>query len=256
MSLFKFGFAISIPVKVTKIQIGHREAEHQMRTHFIQHVHFEHPGLLLEWATANGDTITFTKVFENGEYPLPADYDRLIIMGGPMGANDEAIHPWLNAEKHCISAALSTGKQVIGICLGAQLLANVLGADVYPNNKKEIGWWPVKVVRSPDNGLPADWPDTLIPFHWHGDTFDLPADTELLFTTEACRNQGFRYRKNVIGLQFHMEATPDLVQSMTENGADELVDAEFVQSMDELFTSKHFESNRKLLYSLLQTFQH
>ncbi|RYG00684.1 MAG: amidotransferase [Chitinophagaceae bacterium] len=226
-----------------------------MRTHFIQHVHFEHPGLLLEWATGNDDTITFTKVFENDEYPLPADYDRLIIMGGPMGANDESIHPWLRNEKDCISAALSTGKQVIGICLGAQLLASVLGADVYPNNKKEIGWWPVKVIRNPDDLLTADWPDSWTPFHWHGDTFDLPQGAELIFTTEACRNQGFQYRKQAIGLQFHMEATPELVNSMIENGSNELVNDEFVQSKEIIQQEEHFEENKALLYSLLNNFQ-
>jgi GMP synthase (glutamine-hydrolysing) len=137
------------------------------------------------------------------------DADILILMGGSMSANDNL--SFLNREIECVRAAVQAGKPVLGICLGAQLIAKALGAKVYPNGKKEIGWAPVTFTD-------AAWKDPLfhghgseLIFHWHGETFDLPEGAELLASSADCRHQAFRLGDRVYGLQFHLEVTPEMI---------------------------------------------
>src|SRR5688572_23524659 len=115
-----------------------------MRIHFIQHVAFESPGYLLQWAEEHQHTISFTRIYESPVFPSVDDIDWLIVMGGPMGSYQEDQYSWLKAEKEFIRAVIDAGKKVLGICLGSQLVAAALGAKVYPHVQKEIGWWPVK----------------------------------------------------------------------------------------------------------------
>lgn len=199
-----------------------------MHIHFIQHVAFEYPGSILDWAEDNNHITTFTRVFEEDEFPLPEAFDMLVIMGGPMGVYEEDVYPWMIDEKACIKAAIDDGKKVLGICLGAQFIANVLGQAVYPHTVKEIGWWPVqKVQKHPlTDGLPAEFTT----FHWHSDTFGLPAGAVQLFKTEQCAQQGFVYNNHVVGLQFHMEVKEDLLNGMTEHEGKELTGKGFVQT--------------------------
>jgi GMP synthase-like glutamine amidotransferase len=202
-----------------------------MHLHFIQHVHFESPGYLLEWAAAHQHSTSFTKIYEAVNFPSPDSMDLLVIMGGPMGVYEEDRYAWLAAEKAFIRSVIDAGKKVLGICLGAQLIAEVCGAKVYPNKEKEIGWWPIQqVINEQTAPLTASLPDQFITFHWHGDTFDLPPGALHLFATSACPNQGFLLNKQVAGLQFHLEATPALVQQMVVHGHQELVPTPFIQS--------------------------
>lgn len=202
-----------------------------MHAHYFQHVAFEGLGAIEPWLLARGFAVTHTAFFNGGSPPAPDEIDFLIIMGGPMSVNDEAVHPWLVEEKAFLRAFLNTGKPVLGICLGAQLIASVLGARVYRNAEPEIGWFPVE-------GLPvADgfrFPEHFNAFHWHGETFDLPNGTLPLARTPACENQAFRLGKRVIGLQFHLETTPESAAALVEHCANELVDAPFVEEPDEL----------------------
>ncbi len=136
--------------------------------------------------------------------------DALIVMGGPMSANDDL--PYLHREIHFIRDAIDRGRPVLGVCLGAQLIAKTLGARVYKNAVKEIGWAPVTFTDAAGS-------DTLFQglrgsentFHWHGETFDLPAGGELLASSAICRNQAFRFGDRVYGLQFHLEVTPSMI---------------------------------------------
>ena len=198
-----------------------------MNFHVIQHVSFETAGLLGELIRARGHPLRTTAVF-NGE-PLPSllDFDGLIIMGGPMSIHDEADYPWLTAEKELIAAAIRDGKKVLGICLGAQLIAAVRGAQVYRAPQKEIGWWPVKGV----DGTEA------IVFHWHGETFDLPDGAVLLASTETCVNQAFIIGDRVVGIQFHPEVTEGIIRGMVGHEGWELVEdagSPYVQGADQI----------------------
>ena len=191
-----------------------------MRFYCLQHVSFETPGLLTGVVREKGYSLRTIALFDNEPLPSTKDFDGLIIMGGPMSIHDEDIYPWLRAEKALIAAAIREGKKVLGICLGAQLIAAVSGARVYPNPQKEIGFWPVRWTEGTEE----------IVFNWHGETFDLPAGAVLLASTTACVNQAFLLGDRVLGVQFHPEVTPEIVREMIAHEGHELVDAPYIQT--------------------------
>ncbi len=219
----------------------------------LQHVAFETPGLIAEWAKARGHTLTIVRSDEADSLPTTDSFDMLVVMGGPMGVHDVAEHPWLVAEKALIKSAIDAGKYVLGVCLGAQLIADVLGAKVYPNIVKEIGWMPVAI---PDGALHkpvlAGLNHAMTVFHWHGDTFDLPCDATHLMASGACRNQAFMYGSKVLGLQFHLEMTEQGINALIEHCGHELVDSPTIQDAKTLQAGiKHIPACRTVLFRLL-----
>ncbi len=156
-------------------------------------------------------------------------------MGGPMGVNDAAEYSWMLQEKLLISQAIEQGKLVLGICLGAQLIADVLGAPVTRNEHKEIGWLPVRlhppVTLSP---VFADLPEKFMAFHWHGDTFACPTGAKPAAFSEGCNNQAFMYDNRVVGLQFHLETSAESMERLLSNCADDITEGPFVQSAEEM----------------------
>lgn len=195
----------------------------KLRLHYLQHVPFEGPGFIKVWARENGFLVSSTALYEDEPLPGAGSFDWLVIMGGPMGVYDEDRCPWLKPEKEFIRAAIDAGKTVIGICLGSQLIAEVLGAKVYPNKEKEIGWFDVALTQEGIacrllQGFEPQFPV----FHWHGDTFDLPPGSERLMTSHACLNQAFLHEDRVLGLQFHIEVTEESLNAMIDNGEQEL----------------------------------
>jgi len=204
----------------------------KLRIHYLQHVPFEGPGYIAEWADDKGHTLSATHLFDTGSLPATTDFDWLVIMGGPMGVYDEEAYPWLREEKAFIRSAINAGKTIVGICLGSQLLAEALGALVYRNPQKEIGWFPVSLTAdAKEHRLLAGLADSFPVFHWHGDTFDLPRGATHLLSTIACKNQAFSYGNNILGLQFHLEATPETLHEMVDHGQAELKEAgQYIQS--------------------------
>jgi GMP synthase (glutamine-hydrolysing) len=206
-----------------------------MIVYYFQHVPFEGPGYIDHWARQAGISLKQVALYADDPIPEIGDCQAVIVMGGPMGANDELMFPWLAREKRFIAAAIEQGKVVIGICLGAQLIASVLGARVYANDQKEIGWFPVRKTASADSTpLGRLLPDEVAAFHWHGDTFDLPSGAVHLASSAACRHQAFIFQDRVLGLQFHLESTPESINGLFENCCHELVDAPYVQSRDQI----------------------
>jgi GMP synthase-like glutamine amidotransferase len=201
-----------------------------MRAHYLQHVPFEGLGSIGDWLRERGATVSATRFFEHAVLPAVRDIDLLVIMGGPMSANDESVFPWLVAEKRFIRQAIDAGKPVVGICLGAQLIANALGARVYPAVEKEIGWFPVRGVAAGAGGMGFAFPAEILAFHWHGETFDLPDGAVHLARSAACEHQAFQLGRRVIGLQFHLETTPESARALVENCRDELMPSRYVQS--------------------------
>jgi GMP synthase-like glutamine amidotransferase len=201
-----------------------------MKIHWYQHVPFEGLGSIEPWARAQGYTLTCTRLYA-GEKPPPASvHDWLIVMGGPMNIYEEREHPWLAGEKRAIRAAIDAGQRVLGICLGVQLIADVLGAKVVRNAHKEIGWFPVELTAEADRcaGL-ADFPPAFEAFHWHGDTFGLPPGAVHLARSEACAQQAFAWHDRVMGLQFHLETTAASAAELIDHARDEIVPAPFIQ---------------------------
>jgi len=207
-----------------------------MRIHYLQHVPFEDLANIEKWAKNRGHDISRTLLFSGENLPKLEEFDWLIIMGGPMNIYEYSKYPWLTAEKKFIGDAIAGDKIVLGICLGAQLMADVLGGKVSKNKHREIGWHSVRLTPSAKNSkifgvLPEEFPA----FHWHGDTFAIPPGAVHTAESVACKNQAFE-KGNAIGLQFHLESSIDSIDHLISNCSDELVGGTYVQSPKELLS--------------------
>lgn len=202
---------------------------------------------------SRGHQLSCTRLDLGEALPDLREVDWLIVMGGPMGVYDEEQYPWLKEEKAFIKGALGAGRLVLGICLGAQLMADVLGARVEKNVFREIGWFPI----NPSADIAGTFLEDLFPpglevFHWHGDTFDIPRGSQPLASSAACRNQGFMMGDRVIGLQFHLEVTPASAAELISNCRGELDGSRFVQQEAELMSDQvRFAHINDLICSLL-----
>lgn len=196
-----------------------------MNVHILQHVSFEGIGSIDKWLNQRNANVSYTRFYESTDLPALPEIDLIIIMGGPMSVHDELECPWLVEEKKFLREAIKAGIPMLGICLGAQLLASALGAEVYKCSQKEIGWF--DIAKVPNTGF--QFPDTITVFHWHGETFTLPEGAVQLARSAACEQQAFQYGKNIIGLQFHLETTQETIVLMVENCHEELVADIFIQ---------------------------
>jgi GMP synthase-like glutamine amidotransferase len=207
-----------------------------MKVQVFQHVPFEDIGSMARWFAARGIVPGYTRFFDDPGLPSLDGLDLLVVMGGPMSVNDEARCPWLAAEKAFIRQAMERGVGVLGICLGAQLIASAAGARVYPNRAKEIGWFPIQ-GSGPSQAVPQEaprLPPEIRVFHWHGETFDLPPGAHRLASSAACENQAFAIGQHVVGLQFHLETTPESAAALLEHCRDELVEGTWIQTEEQI----------------------
>ncbi|HEY0602415.1 MAG TPA: type 1 glutamine amidotransferase [Herpetosiphonaceae bacterium] len=224
-----------------------------MNIHYIQHVPFEGIGSIGRWCQQHGHVLSNTRVYRDEPLPDLAAVDCLVSLGGPMNVYEHDRYPWLALEKRLVEQAIQAGKPVLGICLGAQLVADVLGARVFGNPYKEIGWFPVELTAAGrSNPIFSGWPEQLPVFHWHGDTFSLPAGALRIARSEGCPNQGFLYGDHVVALQFHLEATPESVQMLIEHCADELTEGPYIQTRDAIFSQQeHFAQINQAMDDIL-----
>lgn len=185
----------------------------------IQHVPFEGPGAIAAEAARRGTALEICHLYAGAALPDPLSLGGLVVMGGPMGVSDTAAHPWLAEELRLIGAAHAAGVPLLGVCLGAQLLAAALGARVYPGPTPEIG--PGTVALSDagrrDPVLGATGQVALPVVHWHGETFDLPSGATHLAASDLYPNQAFRADAHAYGLQFHVEVDEVLAEGWREH---------------------------------------
>lgn len=224
-----------------------------MHIHYLQHVAFEGLGSIEDWARQKGHTLSATRLYQGEPLPAVEIADLLIVLGGPMNIYQEADYPWLADEKRYIKKAISAGRRVLGICLGAQLIADVLGAKVYANHDKEIGWFPVDATEATSlSKLFSAFPRQLDVFHWHGDTFDIPAGAIHVARSAGCAHQAFVYHERVVGLQFHLETTPASAQQIIAHGEDELVAGRYIQSPQTMLADeRRFDTINHTMHELL-----
>ncbi len=228
-----------------------------MNIHILQHVPFEDTGAIDQWINNGKHKKFYTRLYADDPFPTIDSFDFMIILGGPMGTYEEDKYFWLVKEKEFIHQAVKSGKKILGICLGSQLLADVLGAEVYKNDKKEIGWFPVMLTpEGRDHALFGGIEDSINVLHWHGDTFTLPEGSIHLLESVVCTNQAFLYKTHVLGLQFHFEAIPDSVTSMLENDSEDLsISLNSVQNSAEILNNLHYSHRaNEILFTLLDRF--
>ncbi|MFQ5658922.1 MAG: type 1 glutamine amidotransferase [Gammaproteobacteria bacterium] len=224
-----------------------------MRIHYLQHVAFEGPGSIEQWAKNRGHELAGIRLYAGDSFPNQTEVDWLIVMGGPMNVYSTRQYPWLIAEKHFIKETIEQNKIVLGICLGAQLLADVLGTAITTNPYKEIGWFPVmKSDELAGSALSSALPDEFEAFHWHGDTFSLPEGSLPVASSPACENQGFLYGDSVLACQFHLETTVDGAISLIDNCAGEIIDGPYVQTTEHILTDdRKFQRINRIMEEVL-----
>ncbi len=228
-------------------------SKQKLRIHCIQHVSFEGIGYIESWAKENDHQLSYSLLYDKVGFPSQNAFDWLIIMGGPMNIYEEDIYPWLKDEKQFIREAINSNKTVLGFCLGSKLIADVLGAKVKRNRAVEIGWFPVTLTKEGlSNSLFGNLDFSQSVFHWHGDTFDIPDKSVRIAYSSACYNQAFIYNDKVIGFQFHLEVTPYSLANMIDNGKDELIESEYIQSESEILqNSENINSCNRTLKTIL-----
>lgn len=228
-----------------------------MRIHYLQHVPFEGLNGMEPILKKKGHELSSTHLYNNQLLPLVQDIDWLIIMGGPMNIYEEKLYPWLNREKQFIEEAINAGKIVLGICLGAQLVADALGAKTYKNKYQEIGWFNINKSSEAENTiLSTAIPEQIEVFHWHGETFDIPEGAIALAKSEACENQGFIMGDRIVGLQFHLETTLISAQELIKNCRGQLDGSTYVQSENEILSNiQRFNNLKHVMASVLEVLE-
>lgn len=226
-----------------------------MRIHYLKHVPFEGLGSMESMFVARGCSLTRTCMYEDQSLPSIHDIDALVVMGGPMGAGDDDEYPWLTLEKEFIESVIRREIPVLGVCLGAQLIANVLGAKVSKNTNEEIGWFPVTRTKGLIDERVKNLPISFNALHWHGDTFDIPEGASNFMTSEACANQGFAYGDSTLALQFHLEMLPSLVQAIYQECGKPEKTGKYINSLEEMLApTEKFQQAQKTLEGFLEAF--
>nr|WP_297460961.1 type 1 glutamine amidotransferase [uncultured Halomonas sp.] len=221
-----------------------------MHIYFLQHTAYDGPARLTDWLTGMGHSYNVCHLYADEAPPRLEDCDALIILDGPQDIDDSERHPWLKREKKLVARALKSGKPVLGIGLGARLLASGLGAIVSPGTHAETGWH--TVTLAPES--PFDLPERFAAFHWHRDIFGLPEDALPLGASTASPVQGFAWdASRVIGLQCRLDVTSTSAADLLEHTPEALsAPGPFVQSRDEIFADpRRFDRLAALLDRVL-----
>ena len=210
------------------------------------------------WAADRGYRVNQIYVCNNEKLPPVDSFDWLMVMGGSQQAWDEGAAPWLQEEKAFLSDTLAAGKIILGICFGAQLLAEALGGKLFPNPQKEIGWHEVSLTREgQESFLFQNIPSDFVTFHWHSDHFSLPRSCTRLAGSKATENQAFVAKdRPLVGLQFHPEYTRDMVRYYASAHSQDWVPDDYVSAKDEVLArTEEIPDTYWLMETLLNNIQ-
>ncbi len=222
----------------------------KLKFHCLQHVAFEGPGIIESWAKQQGHSFHFTRFYLNEKLPQLNEVDVLIVMGGPMSFDDDAVYHWMPTEKAFIKTCMDAGKSALGICLGAQMIAIAAGGEGQHGSEQEVGWFPIQFFNTDDSF--SFLPKNQTVFHWHGDTFTIPPKAVHFAGTDAFPNQGFLLNSNIVGLQFHLEIEPNSVQAMIDHVGDQIPDQRFTQSPEKIvLEDAYYQNCHQLLLKIL-----
>jgi GMP synthase-like glutamine amidotransferase len=196
--------------------------ENDMGVLIVKHIDIEGPGLIEYCLKQEQIPYQIVNLKPGIHLPKPDGFTHIVFLGGPMNVYEEDHYPFLTEEDHFIKEAMQRGKTILGICLGAQLIAKALGAKVFKAPIKEIGWYDISLTRiGLQDPLFSNLPKTFPVFQWHGDTFDIPNGGKLIATSSPVSHQAFRYGEKVYGLQFHLEVTEEMIQEWIETYEEE-----------------------------------
>lgn len=224
----------------------------KMHIHYFQHDHFEDLGYIGDWAASRNFTTSVTRFDLNPELPSIDSFDWLVVLGGKMGVNDSGEFPWIADEIEFIKKVIQSGKIVIGICLGSQLIAKALGARVYKNSEQEIGFMPIILNQNALNdSVFRHFPAELTVMHMHFDVFDLPSDATEMANSVVTPCQAFRYMKNVFAFQFHFEITESNAPMFIREITPEIVPGTHVQTPEEMMEHIDNCKNNNLIFSII-----
>ena len=210
--------------------------------------------MITEWATARGHSLETYAVYDGVVLPNITQLDGLIIMGGPMSVHDEDLHPWLAEEKIYIQHALCEKKRVMGVCLGAQLIADAMGATISTMPQKEIGWHPIAYSDAMmGHPLIAKLNTAMSAFHWHGECFSIPKGAQPLASSQACANQGFWHEQGILALQCHLEMDAPAIEAICDACSTELSETSpYIQSAETIERNiQHIPAMRSALFHML-----
>lgn len=223
-----------------------------LRVHWLQHAVHEGLGCIGPWLKKRRYSVGHTRLYSGEALPGPDEFDWLIVMGGPMNIYQYVQYPWLLKEKEFINDAIVNNKKVLGICLGSQLIADVLGGPVNKNNNAEIGFFDLHLTEDASaTGALAILPRRFSGFHWHGDTFAIPPGARNFYESDACVNQAFSWGLRVYGLQFHLEVTHSDAKTWLE--LEQPTPAPYVQSKGKILKEPaRFEMNNRLMVQVLE----
>jgi len=188
----------------------------------IKHVEIEGPGFIEDCLRQERIPYQILTLEPGLSLPKLDNLSHIVILGGPMNVYEEDLYPFLRNEDLFIKEAIQRGKFLLGICLGAQLIAKALGAKVFKAPIKEIGWYDVSLTKiGSDDPLFSNLPKTFPVFQWHEDTFEIPTAGKLIATSTSVPHQAFRYGDNAYGLQFHLEVTREMIRKWMETYEEE-----------------------------------
>ena len=228
-----------------------------MRILLLQHDPLDGPGALLEWAGSRGHQVSTSLICQGEPLPPLDSFDFLVSLGGPMGAYEEEKYLWLAAEKEYLRQAVASGKKILGLCLGCQLLADALGGKAFRHTCKEFGWQPIDPL--PSGASLFGTTEVFKAFQWHGDTYSLPPGAVQLARNAAAEQQAFLLESEsggkVLGLQFHLEWTEQMArESLAEPGVAPVA-SPFVQTPQEILSDLAlFDTAKSRFFAMLDRF--